>query len=146
MSSLERFLTAQEHSYASALAEIRAGRKYSHWMWYIFPQIAGLGYSAMAQKYAISDLDEARDYLAHPVLGARLKEISRALTELESYDAQAVMGWPDCLKLRSCMTLFLLAAPEEAVFREVLEKFYGGERDELTLRMLGDTAPKGREI
>lgn len=104
--SLDRFLIAQEHSYDTALREIRSGRKRSHWMWYIFPQIAGLGMSYTAQLYAIKDIEEARQYIAHPVLGARLIEISNALLTLDCSDAAAVMGYPDDLKLRSCMTLF----------------------------------------
>ncbi len=134
--SLDRFIIAQEHSYSTALREIRAGRKRSHWMWYIFPQIAGLGMSHTAQLYAIRDIDEARDYIAHPVLGARLIEISHALTELDSSDASAVMGYPDDLKLCSCMTLFELVSDDE-VFGAVLDKFYGGTRDTRTLRLLG---------
>lgn len=134
--SLERFLVAQEHSYDTALREIRAGRKRSHWMWYIFPQIAGLGMSYTAQLYAISDLDEARRYIAHPVLGARLIEISRALLTLSCSDATAVMGYPDDLKLRSCMTLFAQVS-DDPVFTAVLNKFYGGRADTRTLSILG---------
>lgn len=134
--SLERFLSAQAHSYDNALREIRAGRKRSHWMWYIFPQIAGLGFSSTAQFYAIRDLNEAKAYFSHPVLGARLLEISRALTQLPCSDPTAVMGYPDDLKLCSCMTLFELAG-DDAVFAEVLDKFYGGRRDARTLRLLG---------
>ncbi len=135
-SSLERFLVAQEHSYDTALREIRAGRKRSHWMWYIFPQIAGLGMSYTAQLYAIADINEARQYIEHPVLGARLIEISRALLTLESSDATAVMGYPDDLKLRSCMTLFAQVS-DDPVFPAVLDKFYGGRADTRTLSILG---------
>ncbi len=134
--SLERFLVAQEHSYDTALREIRAGHKRSHWMWYIFPQIAGLGMSYTAQLYAIADIDEARRYIAHPLLGARLTEISRALLTLESSDATAVMGYPDDLKLRSCMTLFAQVS-DDPVFTAVLDKFYGGRADTRTLSILG---------
>lgn len=134
--SLERFLSAQAHSYDNALREIRAGRKRSHWMWYIFPQITGLGFSSTAQFYAIRDLNEAKAYISHPVLGARLLEISRALTQLPCSDPTAVMGYPDDLKLCSCMTLFELAG-DDPVFAEVLDKFYGGRRDARTLRLLG---------
>ncbi len=134
--SLERFLVAQEHSYDTALREIRAGHKRSHWMWYIFPQIAGLGMSYTAQLYAIADIDEARRYIAHPLLGARLIEISRALLTLESSDAAAVMGYPDDLKLRSCMTLFSQVS-DDPVFTAVLDKFYGGRADTRTLSILG---------
>lgn len=134
--SLDRFLVAQENSYDNALREIRAGRKRSHWMWYIFPQLAGLGMSYTAQLYAIKDLDEAREYISHPLLGARLVEISVALLELESSDATAVMGYPDDLKLRSCMTLFQLVS-DSPVFGQVLDKFYGGAKDTRTLSLLG---------
>ncbi len=134
--SLERFLVAQEHSYDTALREIRAGHKRSHWMWYIFPQITGLGMSYTAQLYAIADIDEARRYIAHPLLGARLTEISRALLTLESSDATAVMGYPDDLKLRSCMTLFAQVS-DDPVFTAVLDKFYGGRADTRTLSILG---------
>lgn len=133
--TLKRFLTAQERSYATALAEIKAGRKRSHWMWYIFPQIAGLGMSSTAQYYSIQDRLEAEEYMAHPVLGARLLEISRALLALESSDASAVMGYPDDLKLRSCMTLFAQVS-DDPVFEAVLDKFYGGSPDPRTLALL----------
>ncbi len=134
--SLDRFIIAQEHSYDTALREIRAGRKRSHWMWYIFPQIAGLGMSHTAQLYAISDIGEAHRYIEHPLLGARLIEISRALLELDSSDASAVMGYPDDLKLRSCMTLFAQVSGDP-VFTAVLDKFYGGRADARTLSILG---------
>ena len=126
---LSRFLKAQEHDYEQALSEIRSGRKRSHWMWYIFPQIQGLGFSSTAQYYAIRDLQEAKDYLAHPVLGARLKEISSALLDLEGLSASEIFGSPDDLKLRSSMTLFRMADLDEPIFLEVLEKYYDGEPD-----------------
>ena len=137
MSSLDRFLKAQAGSYHAALREICNGRKQSHWMWYIFPQIQGLGMSSTAQYYAISDLEEARAYLAEPTLRARLLEISEALLTLHTNDPTAVMGWPDDLKLRSSMTLFAEAEPECAVFQKVLDKYYGGAKDPRTLRILG---------
>ena len=137
MSELERFVKAQEYDYAAALGEIRGGRKRSHWMWYIFPQLRGLGFSSTAQFYGIRDLDEARDYMAHPVLGPRLVEISEALLTLPGSDPGAVMGYPDDLKLCSCMTLFELAAPGQPVFGKVLEKYYAGRRDRRTLELLG---------
>ena len=136
MSSLDRFLKAQASSYDSALREIRAGRKYSHWIWYIFPQIQGLGFSSTAQYYAIADLDEAKAYLQEPTLRARLLEISEALLGLASNDPTQVMGYPDDLKLRSSMTLFAEAEPECPVFQQVLDKFYGGRKDERTLQIL----------
>ncbi len=134
--SLNRFLIAQEHSYDTALREVRSGRKRSHWMWYIFPQIAGLGMSCTAQLYSIRDIDEARDYISDPVLGDRLIEISRALLTLDASDPTAVMGYPDDLKLCSCMTLFELVS-DDPVFGAVLDKFYGGRRDKRTLSLLG---------
>ena len=136
-SNLEKFVKAQSADYATALREIRNGRKRSHWIWYIFPQMQGLGMSHMANYYGIRDLEEAKDYMEHPVLGPRLIEISQALLELDSSDPGAVMGFPDDLKLCSSMTLFELAAPEEKVFSKVLDKFYNGRRDGNTLRILG---------
>ena len=136
MHDLNRFISAQERSYDAALREIKAGHKRTHWMWYIFPQIAGLGFSSTAQFYAISSMQEAKDYYAHPVLGKRLVEISEALLALDTSDAGAVMGYPDDLKLRSSMTLFL-AASDDAVFQKVLDKFYSGKPDSKTLSILG---------
>ncbi len=133
---LSRFLKAQERDYAQALREIRSGRKRSHWMWYIFPQIQGLGFSHTAQFYAIENLDEAKEYLAHPVLGARLKEISAALLELEGLSASEIFGYPDDLKLRSCMTLFRLADLDCDVFEAVLDRYYDGEPDSRTVRIV----------
>ena len=134
---LDRFLDAQRGDYAAALAEVRRGRKTSHWMWYIFPQIAGLGQSSTARYYSIRDLEEAREYYAHPVLGQRLREISGVLLELRGSDPVAVFGGIDSMKLKSSMTLFSLAAPDDPVFQQVLDKYYGGEQDALTLRILG---------
>ena len=133
---LDRFIKAQAYDYDAALREIRSGHKRSHWMWYIFPQLQGLGFSSTAQYYGIRDLEEAKAYMAHPVLGPRLTEISEALLGLDTRDPSAVMGYPDDLKLRSCMTLFELAAPEQPVFGRVLEKYYAGRRDGLTLELL----------
>ena len=136
-SDLSRFLKAQERDYARALDEIRSGRKRSHWMWYIFPQIQGLGFSPTAQYYAIRNLQEARDYLAHPVLGARLKEIASALLDLNGLSASEIFGYPDDLKLRSSMTLFRMADLNEPVFLEVLEKYYDGKPDARTVELAG---------
>ena len=136
MADLSRFLKAQEHDYEQALREIRSGRKRSHWMWYIFPQIQGLGFSSTAQYYAIRDLDEAKEYLAHPVLGARLKEISSALLNLDGLSAHEIFGYPDDLKLCSCMTLFRLADLDCDIFERVLEKYYDGRPDNLTVRIV----------
>ena len=136
MSDLQRFTKAQKEDFNLALEEIRRGRKRSHWMWYIFPQIAGLGMSSTAQYYAITDLQEAKKYMADNVLGGRLLEISGALLDLETDDAHEVFGYPDDMKLRSSMTLFEAAAPEQEVFRKVLDKYFGGKRDERTLQLL----------
>lgn len=124
--SLDRFIKAQETSYATALAEIRNGRKQSHWMWYIFPQLKGLGFSETSRYYGIDGPGEARAYLDHPVLGPRLIEISEALLETGETDARLVFGTPDDLKLRSCMSLFSSLQPTHAVFEKVLERFFGG--------------------
>ena len=134
--SLARFHAAQERDYERALAEIRSGHKRSHWIWYIFPQIVGMGYSSTSKYYAIADFDEAVAYWNDPVLRVRLLEISEALLDLKSNDAEDVMGWPDDMKLRSCMTLFAQVAPEEETFRKVLEKFFDGEPVGKTLKIL----------
>ena len=136
MGNLSRFLTVQQDDYATALSEVKAGSKRSHWMWYIFPQISGLGYSDRSKRYAIKDLAEATDYLAHPVLGQRLKEISAALLELDSNNATHVMGSPDDLKLRSSMTLFALVQGNDSVFDKVLRKFFDGHKDPATLQLV----------
>ncbi len=132
---LERFVTAQRGTYDAALAELGAGRKRGHWMWFVFPQIAGLGFSSTAQHYAISGLDEARAYLAHPVLGPRLVEAATALLGRPGGDPVAVVGSVDALKLRSSMTLFARASDEPA-FRQVLDRFYDGAEDDATLTRL----------
>ncbi len=134
--TLDRFTEAQARNYHDALTEIRSGRKRSHWMWYVFPQIQGLGFSETARFYALQDAREAAAYLAHPVLGPRLREISHALLGLDSTNARAIMGSPDDLKLRSCMTLFATLPGADPVFQQVLDRFYGGARDEQTLRIL----------
>lgn len=134
---LERFRRAQEHSYQTALREVRNGRKTSHWMWYIFPQMRGLGQSSTAWTYGISGAEEAEAYLKDPVLGPRLTEISEALMDLEEKDADRIFGWPDVLKLRSCMTLFAAVSEKDSVFQRVLDAYYGGMADELTLELLG---------
>ncbi len=134
---LARFVDAQEDTYDRALRELRAGRKTSHWMWWVFPQVAGLGTSGTSQAYAIADLVEARAYLHHDVLGPRLLECCRALLDLEDVTAEQVLGSIDAIKLRSSMTLFAHADPEEAVFGEVLARFYDGREDERTVRLLG---------
>ena len=140
---LRRFVEAQDAggTYDSALRELRAGRKTGHWMWFVFPQVAGLGRSAIARSYALSGAAEARAYLAHPVLGARLRECARTLTALPTGDPVAVLGAVDAQKLRSCLTLFAHVAPDEPVFREVLDRWYGGEDDPLTHELLERSAP-----
>jgi Uncharacterized conserved protein len=133
---LSRFVEAQAGTYDRALAELRAGRKTGHWMWFVFPQVAGLGRSPTAQHYAISGLEEARAYLAHPVLGPRLVECAQALLDLPGDDAVAVLGPVDAVKLRSSMTLFAHADPAQPVFRAVLERYAGGQEDEATTSRL----------
>ncbi|MBS1605314.1 MAG: DUF1810 domain-containing protein [Bacteroidetes bacterium] len=133
---LDRYVTAQEGDYERALSEIRSGRKRTHWMWYIFPQVEGLGFSANAVYYSIRDLREAAAYLRHPVLGPRLVEISKALLLVASDDAREVMGSPDDMKLRSSMTLFSLVPGADEVFGEVLEKFFDGKGDERTVAIV----------
>jgi uncharacterized protein (DUF1810 family) len=135
--NLQRFLDAQARDYAQALAEITSGRKRSHWMWYIFPQVRGLGFSSTSQHYAIGDLAEAAAYLKHPVLGKRLVEISTALLGLAGSDANRVFGSPDDLKLKSSMTLFAAVPGADTVFGQVLAKYFGGVRDGKTLHLLG---------
>ena len=139
MDGLERFVQAQEGSYARALQKIKNGRKTSHWMWYIFPQLSGLGHSQTARYYAIRDRAEAAAYMAHPVLGSRLLEISSELLKLKSSDAREIMGWPDDLKLKSSMTLFGLVS-REPVFRQVLEQYFGGEEDQYTVQAISRQA------
>ena len=133
---LSRFVAAQDAggTYARAVGELRAGRKSSHWMWFVFPQLAGLGRSATAQHYAIGSLDEARAYLAHPVLGPRLAECAEALLGVSGRTAVQILGDVDAMKLRSSMTLFQLAAPEENVFTRVLDRFFDGAPDAETIR------------
>ena len=137
--NLQRFIDAQSATYATALAELEAGRKLTHWMWFIFPQLAGLGRSAMAQRYAITDMGEARAYLAHPLLGPRLAVCAQALLAWPGRTAAQILGAPDDMKLRSCMTLFALAAPQKQVFTQVLGAFFAGQGDERTLEALGAT-------
>jgi uncharacterized protein (DUF1810 family) len=158
---LERFVAAQDRggTYRSAVAELCAGAKVSHWMWFIFPQVAGLGMSAMSREYAISSAQEARAYLAHPVLGRRLRECARIVADTEGRSAERIFGYIDAVKLRSSMTLFAAAAEDAedsaaggaapgasgaGVFREVLGKYFGGVPDEETLARLPRLAPGGR--
>jgi uncharacterized protein (DUF1810 family) len=140
---LQRFVDAQESAgtYGRALRELRDGAKRGHWMWFVFPQIAGLGRSPTAQHYAVSGLDEARAYLAHPILGPRLVESASALTALDTTDAVRVLGSVDAMKLKSSMTLFAHAAPDEPVFRAVLDQYFAGAEDEATTSRTG--LPRG---
>ena len=137
-----RFLEAQDGDYQEALAEIVAGEKQSHWIWYVFPQLKGLGVSWTSEFYGIADLDEAKEYLAHPVLGARLREISSALLKHRQKSPRAILGYPDDLKVCSSMTLFDLIEPN-GVFAEVLDVFYGGRRDDGTLAVLNAARGNG---
>jgi uncharacterized protein (DUF1810 family) len=136
MNGLKRFTEAQENDFETALAEIRNGRKQSHWMWYIFPQIAGLGFSQTSKFYAIKDRAEAETYLAHPILGKRLVEISNALLEIEGKPADQIFGSPDDAKLKSSMTLFGALDDTNAVFQKVLDKYFNGSKDERTLELI----------
>jgi uncharacterized protein (DUF1810 family) len=134
--NLSRFISAQEPVMQEVLSELRAGRKASHWMWYVFPQIQGLGSSHTARHYAMASREEARAYHEHPVLGARLKECTRLVLNIDGGNAQQIFGYPDDLKFRSCMTLFAEVAPEEPMYRESLVKYFGGEADPRTLEIL----------
>jgi uncharacterized protein (DUF1810 family) len=136
---LERFVSAQNQAgtYATAVEELRAGRKRSHWMWFVFPQVAGLGQSSVSRTYAISSLDEARAYLAHPILGPRLIECAHILCDLEGRTAQDIFGGIDAIKLRSSMTLFAYADSANPIFGQVLEAYFGGAPDDATERLLG---------
>ncbi|QHE88162.1 DUF1810 domain-containing protein [Hydrogenophaga sp. BPS33] len=134
--SLERFVQAQQRDYAQALAELQAGRKRTHWIWYVLPQLRGLGHSAMAQRYGIDGRAEAEAYVAHPVLGPRLVACVRALLSHPELSAQEMLGEVDAMKLRSCLTLFAEVAPGEGCFAEALDTFYGGQRDASTLALL----------
>jgi uncharacterized protein (DUF1810 family) len=133
---LQRFIDTQEGVHARALDELRAGRKTTHWMWFVFPQVAGLGSSAMAQRYAIGSLEEARAYLAHPVLGPRLVECTEAVLSHSDRTAHDILGSPDDVKLRSSMTLFALVAGPESVFQRVLDAFFDGETDTRTVDLV----------
>lgn len=135
-SDLQRFIDAQEKSYSTALAEVMKGKKHTHWMWYIFPQIQGLGISEMSKLYAIENIHEAAHFLDHPVLGSRLIGICNELLNLESNDAHAIFGSPDDLKLRSSMTLFSSVPSADPVFEKVLDKFFAGTKDEKTMAII----------
>ncbi|MCQ2079884.1 MAG: DUF1810 domain-containing protein [archaeon] len=137
MPNLDRFVRAQKCYYNTALEEVRNGRKESHWIWYIFPQLKDLGFSDNAKLYGIDGLSEAKEYIADPFLKERLIGISQALLESDESDISAIFGYPDDLKVQSCMTLFRAACPEEKVFDQVLERFFNGEADARTLEIIG---------
>ena len=134
--NLQRFLDAQDHVYDAVLGELRAGRKSSHWMWFIFPQVEGLGLSGTAQKFAITSLEEAKAYLQHPVLGPRLRECTQLVLNVDGRSAEQIFGYPDHLKFRSCLTLFMTATTDNKVFKDALLKYFDGKPDELTLDIL----------
>lgn len=134
---LHRFLLAQRDTFPQALAEIRAGCKESHWMWFVFPQFDGLGFSPMSRQYAIKSVAEARAYLRHPVLGPRLAQCCEAAVAVEGRSAAELLGSPDDMKLRSCVTLFAAVSPPGSVFHAVLDRFFHGVRDEQTIRLMG---------
>jgi len=136
---LDRFVTAQDGAHEAALAEIKRGRKRTHWMWFVFPQLAGLGHSAMARRYAIGSLDDARAYLAHPILGERLRDCVAALQDLNESDVEVVFGPIDALKLRSSLTLFERAGGGR-LFEAALDRWFDGRRDDMTLTLLGKSA------
>ena len=138
---LARFVEAQAPVIEQARTELAAGRKASHWMWFVFPQIAGLGASAMARRYAVGSAEEARAYLAHPVLGSRLRDLTELACEIPQRTANEVFGSPDDMKFRSCMTLFNAIAPHETVFRAALVRYFGGEEDARTLEILAGLEP-----
>ena len=133
---LQRFADAQDRVYDAVVGELRSGQKRSHWIWFVFPQLRGLGHSPTAQHYGIASLDEARAYLMHEVLGPRLRECTRLVADIEGRSANDIFGWPDNLKVRSSMTLFARATDNDAEFRAVLDKFYNGEEDAATVELL----------
>ena len=134
--NLQRFLSAQAPTYDTVLTELRSGTKASHWIWFIFPQIAGLGRSATAQQFAITSLDEAKAYLQHPVLGPRLRECTQLVLDVNGRSAEEIFGYPDYLKFRSCMTLFMSASPDNMMFKDALDTYFDGQPDTLTLNLL----------
>jgi len=136
---LGRFIQAQQGDYAQALAEIRAGRKRTHWMWYVFPQFAGLGYSPTSVHYAIKSRDEAEAYLAHPILGPRLIECAEAALQVEGRSAQEIFGSPDDMKLRSSATLFASVSPDGSVFHRIIDKYFGGGADGRTIKLMSES-------
>ncbi len=135
---LSRFIDAQESTYADALSELRCGHKQGHWMWFIFPQLRGLGRSETAEYYSIKTMEEARQYLSHPVLGARLEECAKAILTIKGYSALAILGYPDDMKLKSSMTLFSSVAKPSSIFEQVLDKYFDGQHDARTRELLNN--------
>ncbi len=133
------FVAAQDEVYDAVRGELARGRKETHWMWFVFPQMAGLGSSFLSQKFGITSKAEAREYLEHPILGSRLRECTKLMLASTEQDISTILGYPDDLKFRSCMTLFAAVAPEESIFKAALEKFFAGKPDARTLRLLGET-------
>ncbi len=134
--TLNKFLSAQQNIYPHVVKELQSGKKTTHWMWFIFPQIEGLGNSSTAKYYSIKTIEESMEYLMHPILGKRLLECTNIISEIENKTADEIFGYPDTLKLRSCMTLFNFIAPEQKVFADVLKKYFNGKEDEQTLSIL----------
>lgn len=134
--NLQRFLDAQDNVYDAVLGELRAGEKSSHWIWFIFPQIKDLGHSGTAQKFAITSLEEAKAYLQHPILGPRLRECTQLVLNVDGHSAEQILGFPDNLKFRSCLTLFMTAATDNKIFKDALLKYFHGKPDPLTLDFL----------
>jgi uncharacterized protein (DUF1810 family) len=141
--NLSRFVQSQEDDYEQALSEIRKGKKRTHWMWYIFPQIDGLAFSSTSKHYSIKSVEEAKAYLAHPILGPRLLECAEAVLHIDGRSATEIFGPPDDLKLKSCATLFACVSPSGSVFERLLQKYYRGGRDEKTLQLLGISSDDG---
>jgi uncharacterized protein (DUF1810 family) len=143
-SKLADFVAAQDVVYDQVLSELKAGRKRTHWIWFIFPQMIGLGFSAMSQRFGIASKPEAKEYLKHDVLGPRLRECTQLLLDLPGRNIDDILGYPDDLKFRSSMTLFAVVAPEETIFEEALKKFFGGERDAATIKLLHDSSAQNQ--
>ncbi|KEO72990.1 DUF1810 domain-containing protein [Anditalea andensis] len=141
--NMDRFIKAQQNIYAQVVTELKAGKKRTHWMWFIFPQIQGLGSSPMAVKYGLNGIEEAMAYYAHPILGVRLKECTQILLSLENPDVDAIFGYPDHLKLKSSLTLFSIIA-EDSVFNTAISRLFQGQKDELTLRLINGENPHKR--
>lgn len=143
--NLQRFVEAQEREYDLVVEELRRGEQLTRWMWFVFPQVAGLGYSRMSVRYAISSLEEAQAYLEHPLLGPRLEECTRLVLQIDGATVEEIFGYPDFYKFRSCMTLFAACTPGNGIFRDALDKFFGGEPDQTTISILGGLGSGSRD-